>query len=387
MFSPSSPFSSSSPSSNKKKRMSIEPVKSGKTRRFTPSPNIENGYNVNNVIDHSTKNLTYLPVNFSDVNISNERIFSFLKMNEFLDSLPSDEVCSMGKAFNNPVQFSSISSPNANAFRIVTQESIGIASKVMNDTRKSRDEISYYRLFTYKQLKENGLPHFPLVSRCEQCDICSVTKTYNQGKTYIKTPIETTGRCFVLFSELADGSLESIINDMTSSEQVLSMIFQVWMACASLEKMKLVHNDLHLGNILYHSEPAEQMNSGKWLWYRLEDVDNDIFDIYIKHNGSLWVLWDFGLMVKNGSVDPRDTGDSTHIIQNTFKNDISMKFFPDVSRVLQKQMPDTFEVLNDVLAENTSIIEILKLLAYNNYDDMITMTPPSEIINKTPYYV
>lgn len=328
----------------------------------------------------------YDVVDFSDVVEENERIHSFLEMNKFLNSLPSDEVGSMGKIFNNPIQFSKGSS--AKAFSIKIDPSLGIAAKVMVDDERSRREIAYYRMFTDSLLRENGSPHFPLVSRCERCNVCSVTHTRDDVSTQMPILEE---KCFTLFSELADGDLESVIKTM-SSEQVLGMIFQVWMACASLERKGLVHNDLHFGNILYHSEGPERANKGKWLWYR--DGGNDI---YVKHTGTLWVLWDFGMMVKNGERETRDG--EPFIVNNTFKDDIKLTFFPllkkrfrqgsgsDVS-VVRYTYP-FIEVFDDLLDENESIIAILNLLAYNNYDEMIRSERLDEmdVINRVPYIV
>lgn len=327
----------------------------------------------------------YKVVDFSDVVVENERIRSFLRMNDFLNSLPSDEVGSMGKVFNNPIQFSDGAS--AKAFRIIVDPSLGIGSKIMVDDERARREIAYYRMFTDNLLRRNGLPHFPLASRCERCDVCSITQTY--GSVTIKKPIERN--CFIIFSELADGDLESIIMKM-SSEQVLGMILQVWMACASLERKGLVHNDLHLSNILRHSEKAERDNNGRWLWYR-DGKD----DIYVKHTGLLWVLWDFGMMLENGEKESRDG--EPFIVDNTFKDDIKMTFFPLLKKRFRKGSASDpnavwythpfIEVLDDLLKKNDSIITVLNLLAYNNYYDMIRAewTEDMDVINSRPYIV
>lgn len=320
----------------------------------------------------------YNQVDFSGVTVENERIHSFLRMNDFLNSLPSDEVGSMGKVFNNPIQFSK--GESAVAFRIIVDPSLGIASKVMADTENARREIAYYRMFTENLLRRNGSPNFPLVSRCEKCDACSVTKTYGSVTTQIPILNE---KCFTLFSELADGDLQSVVLEM-SSDQVLGMILQVWMACASLERKGIVHNDLHLGNILYHSEEPERTNKGRWLWYR-DGKD----DIYVKHTGTLWVLWDFGMMVEAGEKD----------VDNTFIDDITRRFFPLLKQKFRQRSGSDasvvwythpfIEVFDDLLKENDSIIDVLNLLAYNNYSDMIKSerTEDMDVINSRPYIV
>ena len=162
------------------------------------------------------------------------------------------------------------------------------------------------------------------------------------------------------------------------------------MACASLERMRIVHNDLHLGNILYHEEESEKENKGRWLWYR-DGKD----DIYVKHTGTLWVLWDFGLMI---NADETRDGDP-FFVNNTFIDDITSRFFPLLKQKFLKQSASDpkavwythpfIEVLDDLLKENDSIITVLNLLAYNNYYDMIRAewTEDMDVINSRPYIV
>jgi hypothetical protein len=163
------------------------------------------------------------------------------------------------------------------------------------------------------------------------------------------------------------------------------------MACASLERKGIVHNDLHFGNILYHEEGPERDNDGKWLWYR---IGKD--DIYVKHRGFLWVLWDFGMMVEAGEKESRNG--EPFDVDNTFIDDIKIKFFPLLKqKFLQRSGSDSsvwythpfIEVFDDLLDENTSIITLLNLLAYNNYYEMIRSerTEDMDIINSHPYIV
>jgi serine/threonine protein kinase len=321
------------------------------------------------------ENAPELQVDFLYNENYNERIHSFLAMNDDLNSFSTDEI---KEILNQSTMLSGF----AYNYRDL------IALKVMADDDRSRREIEYYRYFTRLVLK-NSSPHFPLVSRCEWSNVCVNTKKY--GSLNIPTTIkvnkdENKTECFILFSELGDGSLDSVVGEM-SLEQVISMIFQVCMACALLERKGIVHGDLHFGNILFHSEEAERENKGKWLWYRIND-----FDIYVKHMGSLWVLCDFGMMVGAGKKDTR-AGEETFTVTDTFTSDIKMTFFPLIKKTFNRGFDgythQFIEVLAYLLDENTSIITVLNLLAYNNYYDMIRAEwkDDMDVINSHPYIV
>jgi predicted unusual protein kinase regulating ubiquinone biosynthesis (AarF/ABC1/UbiB family) len=123
--------------------------------------------------------------------------------------------------------------------------------------------------------------------------------------------------CILLFSELADGSAAkyfplSIKNDKI--EELIAMFCQVLMACLTLEKHEIIHGDLHFGNILYHEEEEEKMNTGKYLHYNYNGKH-----IYVKHLGKLWVLWDFGNMIANNEIHPKYGYES----ENTLSEDVS----------------------------------------------------------------
>jgi hypothetical protein len=102
------------------------------------------------------------------------------------------------------------------------------------------------------------------------------------------------------------------------------MLEQVVMACLELETQSVIHNDLKPDNIL---------------WF---DIDQTSIHYNVDANGKtavvenpdkkLWVLWDFGMMVRNGERDLRGI-----VVQNTLENDLKpflkyLKGYPSVSR-------------------------------------------------------
>jgi hypothetical protein len=107
------------------------------------------------------------------------------------------------------------------------------------------------------------------------------------------------------------------------------------------------------------------------------------------------VLWDFGMMVEASQTRDGDP----FFVNNTFIDDITARFFPLLKKRFRKgsaydvslvtYMHPFIEVLDDLLAENTSIIDVLNLLAYNNYYEMIRSerTDDMDVINSRPYIV
>ena len=267
------------------------------------------------------------------------RIDRFNHLDSFLNALSKDEICSLGKVFQNPTSFGSTSA-NASAYRIQINSSTKMAAKIMKNNARNRQEIDWYHHFM-ERFADLSIPHFPFISRYENCNVCSITKTYN-NKDWINSVVAEN--CIVLFSELADGDLKSAVTTLKNNEDALrSMICQVLMALLVLEQEGIVHNDLHFGNLLYHNESVDIVYP--------ELIEN--VQIVIPSEGKVWVLWDFGMMVRNGDQDPRDDG----AIVNTFVNDWKITFIP----LLHKNFPSS-PFVNEIIEKtktSSSIAEVI----------------------------
>lgn len=252
-------------------------------------------------------------INLEDYNISSPlpRIESFMALHNYLtDVKRKNLLCSMDMEWLVKKESfgSTPSNKDTETFKVYTKNELlsAIGTKLMKDTHQSRKEIEYYNYFTHLVLT-NQTPHFPLVSVSQECELC-------EG---ISNRIENS---IVVFSELADGSALNYFPqrmDNVKLPEMLSMICQVMMACLILEMKGIVHGDLHFGNILYHSEEEEVKNTNKYFHYMYGDKH-----IYVKHKGKLWVLWDFGLMTRNGEINP----EHGEINTNTLGVDISRLF-------------------------------------------------------------
>lgn len=272
------------------------------------------------------------------------RVDRFKHFDSFLKSLSKDEICSLGKVFQNPVSFGSASNV-ASVFRIQIDTEFKMAAKIMKNNAQNRREIDWYRYFMERFFDVDMIiPHFPLVSRSEHCDVCSITKTYNNND-WVKSVVAEN--CIVLFSELADGDLNSIIKQLKNDEEsIQSMVSQVLMALLILEQEGVVHNDLHSGNLLYHN-----VNNQDSIVYP-ELIEN--LYIEIPTAGKVWVLWDFGMMVRNGDPDPREPEFN---VTNTFVNDWKITFLP----ILRKKFPSsTFvQYVTEKTNESSSIADLI----------------------------
>ena len=246
-----------------------------------------------------------------------DRRTNFIKIDGFLKSLTKQEICSLGKVFKNPIRFGKSQEAqvgkkakvvkSSQAFRIEIDPSFGMAAKIMKNTPRNMREIEWYYYFMDKY---PNFPNFPLVSKYEICDVCSVSKTYNQ-KDWIQEVVEQEN-CIVLFSELADGDLQSQKRDMNEPE-IASMVSQVLMILLIFEQEEIIHYDLNFGNLLFHNQTVE-----------LSYLDGQIT---IPSEGKVWTIWDLEMMSKNEDPIPFDS-EIKPKVKNTFEVDWKTTFLP-----------------------------------------------------------
>lgn len=153
--------------------------------------------------------------------------------------------------------------------------SITFAVKV---TPKKNNQIECEVLEKCNWIVKNKIcPNLPLVHHVTECNSCSFDKRVLKSK-----------KCGIIVTEFAEyGDLGTYLRKNKVSTIVIeNIMFQICTALYSLHKnFSLVHNDLHLGNILVHK------TNGKGCWkYIINNKE------YICPNiGLLITLWDFGL--------------------------------------------------------------------------------------------
>jgi hypothetical protein len=88
----------------------------------------------------------------------------------------------------------------------------------------------------------------------------------------------------IIYNELANGSFTDWILMEHTEDEWLSFLFQLWVSLYSLQKhLKLVHNDLRFGNVLYH---VTNNVTNKYT------INNKSY--YMANNGYTFVIWDYG---------------------------------------------------------------------------------------------
>lgn len=202
-------------------------------------------------------------------------------------------------------------------------QSFKIAAKIMEDTEKSRNEISWYIHFLNK-----NHPNFPRTYAAIQCDVCSKSEVVKEN-------------CIVLLSELADGDLQSLVKKMNDG-QIESMITQVLNALLVLEEEVIeredgvfvegvIHGDLNLGNILCYKE------NGQWNWR----------------------LWDFEMMRRTDQVSLLDDELKTEV-NNTFVFDWKTTFLPKLKQYFPRSR--FVENVSQITNSSKSIAEVISKL-------------------------
>ncbi len=167
---------------------------------------------------------------------------------------------------------------NSKVYKLFDQ----LAVKVVKMDAETKNEVERYKELDPFNKEGPGLRNFPIIYKTVDCLACNPEKA---GSV----------QCTMIVSELYDGSLSSIKKDFMKREnklKIISMLIQVIFACSVLESKGLVHGDLHTGNILY-----KNIEENQTLVYTIDGEDFEI-NTY----GKLWILWDFGNMVENGTT-------------------------------------------------------------------------------------
>jgi hypothetical protein len=140
---------------------------------------------------------------------------------------------------------------------------------------------------------------------------------------------------FVFYNELATGDFVRWCYQKHTIDEWKSFLFQFWAGVYTLQKyLKLVHNDLRLGNVLYHKINISSNKTEYWKYI----IDGK--EYYIPNTGYVFVIWDFG------SSDLIQSDNDVN--KNKLNLNIDLHFFHDLYNRLR--------VL--VLSENYNICEL-----------------------------
>ena len=92
------------------------------------------------------------------------------------------------------------------------------------------------------------------------------------------------GNYYVVLSEIADGDTQNFFQTKHSDDVYESALTQIMFSLRAFHNMGYYHNDVHLGNFLWH-----KITPGGYWQYQYNDTT-----IYVPNTGHLLVLWDPG---------------------------------------------------------------------------------------------
>lgn len=262
----------------------------------------------------------------------------------------------------------------------LNNKTIEAAVKLMPINHKHRREIKYYEELN-KLVTKNINPHFPIVFFSKTCKQCP----------FKNRAVED---CYVVMKEFADGDLKSWLKHIHSIDEHLSEICQLMIIIIGLAQKKIIHYDLHWGNLLYHKTPKQNLN--KYMYYIIQG-----HDVYIKMKGYHWIIWDFGLSKNYSSKEPK---------KNTFTIDLynisgvaqwsKEDEYTDIIKPVPPKIADLYEMIGDATHDaryNSSETEIdFFMFKFKQNVDAINKNillidpkippPPSNIINPSKPY-
>jgi hypothetical protein len=202
---------------------------------------------------------------------------------------------------NNIILKNRIGSDSAHAivflssFRIKPQKIFKYACKVVIINDKILKDLEIQKILTKAIVK---CPHFPILYGSLICDnnsydsfVKSNSKDLsinNDVKLYpeiIEKGKRENKSILITFNELANGDLEMFLkNPNIKNSEILNTLGQMFMSIMFYhQETKMIHDDLHWNNFLYH-----KIKKGGYFYYKILGKD-----YYLKNIGYLWIIWDY----------------------------------------------------------------------------------------------
>lgn len=290
-----------------------------------------------------------------------------------LKTVKSDELCTLSGTVQK-IHRIGTPSINGEAFIVTApyrNDKMVFAVKRMPSNKNNKGEIKLLDKFT-KLVLDNENPHFPIAYSSASCKKC---KYENPDLRY------KNKSCLLCFNELANGDLKTFLRDsiVVSTDTFISMFCQVILGLVGLENAKLIHRDLHWGNILYHSVDS---HTDMYSHYKF---GND--NVYVKNTGQHWVLWDFGEVVR-----ARHESDSLLVDVRRISN-VSYWAMDEFARPLNSYLTIMLNNIRGfVFIPRMKCKDLLKYIydMTKTSSDVLLINPqtkPAKIINRRPYMI
>ena len=184
------------------------------------------------------------------------------------------------------------------------------------------DNITEYKIL--KELSDivliEQIPHFPLSYGHLLC-----YNDYNRDDVDIH-------HLLITYNELANGDYKMFYKKFYNNDElILNAFTQIFICIMFFENyLSMFHNDAHHGNFLFH-----KIEKGGYFFYNIYDTD-----YYIKNEGYMWLIWDFGLVKK-------------------FRKNNSTPIITDYRRIINAfmNMPDLSVKIKDLILTNDNLLE------------------------------
>ena len=244
------------------------------------------------------------------------------------------------------------------------------AIKISEKNEENLNEIEILKKLT-KLVIDFKCPHFPISYGYFEC---------NKPAKSMLLPELARKKIYITLTELAGGDLHSLL--ITQSDDVKKKVKNIIAQCfISImffnHYTKLLHNDLHTGNFLYH-----KIKPGGYLHYNIYGKD-----YYLENVGYLMVIWDFNLSNNKFILSDKITYDFKYFL------DVLIKYYGGRIKDLgdyAKEIEDVVNRYNEIKFDNEEKRkEMFKyILVYLSLDaGIIKTSKPDNIINKTPYII
>lgn len=311
----------------------------------------------------------------------NKRILFFQNANEFADR-HSTNVCGfdmLKKRLGTESKYGEVFQADLK----YRTSPVHAAVKLMPINMQNLHEIEYYVDFN-KLVISNINPHFPLVFFSKTCKQCPFRA-------------RNVADCYVIMKEFANGDLKTWLKSYHSVQEHLSYLAQIAIVIIGLTQKRVIHNDLHWGNMLFHKTPKNNMD--RYMYYTV-----DGHQVYIKMKGYHWVVWDFGLSKKYSSSRPTKNAFSIDlhricgVVDWVNDRESSHKPLPSSIIELYDAIDDTTEAARNTTTPSDGVQTAIYFLLYTlkpymDYIDNTILiidptTPPEHVINPDqPYNV
>jgi hypothetical protein len=311
---------------------------------------------------------------------------------------------------NNIILKNKIGSKSAHAivfissFRIKPQKIFKYACKIVIINDKILLDLEIQKKLSKAITK---CPHFPILYGSLICDYNNVISDSfiksNSKDLSIKDDIKLYPEIIqkgknenkpilITFNELADGDLEIFLNNPNiTNKEILNTLGQMFMSIMFYhQETKMIHNDLHWNNLLYHKIPE-----GGYFYYKILDKD-----YYLKNLGYLWIIWDYETSItfeKNkNKIDIHK--DYYYSVKYSFlpykskKSSYSLGWnkIPHINNneKINKIMQNIYKTLKKIKTNDYNIIINIIISILLSYKILLTKIPKkSIIINSNPYII